>query len=70
MKIRFFDAENFNHGGLGDFTFEVVPVPGDIVELDGSYFKTIQRVIKEQVVLIDVQRIEISDNYVSFSRAL
>ncbi|GEM_PF-3624806 len=70
MNIKFFDADNFDHAGLGDFTFEIVPAAGDIVDIHGSYFKVVQRVFKDGEILIDVLKIDISDNYVSFSRLL
>lgn len=76
MRVRFFNIEKFDNGGIIEIDMEDVPTIGDIVEIFEKYYRVEKRLFRDldsgttRIVYVDVSPIFLIDNEISFSQAL
>lgn len=74
MQVKFFDVENFNHGGLATLKLDYLPSVGDLIELYESYYRVEKRLLQidngDMCAWIDLLKIDDLYGEVSFHNAI
>ncbi|MFK4824696.1 hypothetical protein ACI0FM_07880 [Paenochrobactrum sp. BZR 588] len=74
MQVKFFDTDNFDHGGLATLNLDYLPLVGDLIELNESYFRVVKRLLQidngDMCAWIDVAKVDDLYGEVSFYNAI